>query len=159
LTSFAVLYARELGIGQFAWFFVVTGVTSVLARPLLGRMSDKIGCGRSLVTAFTLESVALLMLPFVSSLLGMMICGALYFMGSAIGSARILALAMERAPAERRGRAMASFSVAFPLSNGMGALVNGLVVDLAGYAWMYAIAGAFCATGLLLTAGNWSRLK
>jgi MFS family permease len=159
LTSFAVLYARELGIGQFAWFFVVTGVTSVLARPLLGRMSDKIGCGRSLVTAFTLESVALLMLPFVSSLLGMMACGALYFMGSAIGSARLLALAMERAPAERRGRAMASFSVAFPLSNGMGALVNGLVVDLAGYAWMYAIAGAFCATGLLLTAGNWSRLK
>ena len=134
-------------------------MTSVLARPLLGRLSDKIGCGRSLIAAFTLESIALLMLPFVSTLFGMMVSGALYFMGSAIGSARILALAMEKAPVERRGRAMASFSVAFPLSNGLGALLNGLLVDLAGYSWMFAIAAALCATGLLLTARNWPRLK
>jgi MFS family permease len=159
LTSFAVLYAHKLGIGQFGWFFVVSGVTSVVSRPLLGRLSDKIGCGRSLIAAFTLESIALLMLPFVSTLFGMMVSGALYFMGSAIGSARILALAMEKAPVERRGRAMASFSVSFPLSNGLGALLNGLLVDLAGYTWMFATAGALCATGLLLTARNWPRLK
>jgi predicted MFS family arabinose efflux permease len=89
----------------------------------------------------------------------MMLSGALYFMGSAIGSARILALAMERAPVERRGRAMASFSVAFPLSNGLGALLNGLAVDLVGYSWMYMIAAAICACGLALTAKNWSLLK
>jgi MFS family permease len=159
VTSFAVLYAHELGIGDFGWFFVVTGLTSVVSRPLLGFLSDKIGCGRSLIAAFTLESVALWMLPLVSTLPGMMISAALYFMGSAIGSARILALAMEQAPLERRGRAMASFSVSFPLSNGVGALFNGLVVDLVGYRWMFATAGVLCATGLLLTARNWSKLK
>jgi len=159
LTSFAVLYARELGIGRFGWFFVVTGVTSVLARPFLGRISDRIGCGRSLIAAFTLESTALVILSYSTSLFGMMFSGALYFMGSAIGGARILALAMERAPVERRGRAMASFSVAFPLSNGLGALLNGLAVDLAGYSWMFIIAAAICACGLALTARNWSSLK
>ncbi len=159
LTSFAVLYAREFGIGHFGWFFVVTGVTSVLARPLLGRVSDRIGCGRSLIAAFTLESAGLLILSITTNLLGMMLAGALYFMGSAIGGARILALAMEKAPVERRGRAMASFSVAFPLSNGLGALLNGLAVDLAGYSWMYIIAAAICASGLALTAKNWSLLK
>ena len=159
VTSFAVLYAHELGIGDFAWFFVVTGVTSVVSRPLLGLLSDKIGCGRSLIAAFSLESIALLMLPLVSTLIGMMACGALYFLGSAIGSARILALAMEQAPVERRGRAMASFSVSFPLSNGVGALLNGLVVDLAGYRWMFTIAGVLCALGIILTTRNWSRLK
>jgi MFS family permease len=159
VTSFAVLYAHELGIRDFGWFFVATGLTSVISRPLLGFLSDKIGGGSSLIAAFTLESVALWMLPFVSTLPGMMISGALYFMGSAIGSARILALAMEQAPVERRGRAMASFSVSFPLSNGVGALFNGLVVDLAGYRWMFATAGVLCATGLLLTARNWSKLK
>ena len=159
LTSFAVLYARELGIRQFGWFFVVTGVTSVLARPLLGRVSDRIGCGRSLIAAFTLESAALLILSGATNLFGMMLAGALYFTGSAIGGARILALAMEKAPVERRGRAMASFSVAFPLSNGLGALLNGLAVDLAGYSWMFIIAAAICASGLALTAKNWSLLK
>jgi MFS family permease len=158
-TSFVVLYARDLAIGQFGWYFVVTGVTSMLARPLLGRLSDKIGCGRSLIVAFALECTALLMMPLVDNLAGVMFGGALYFMGSAIGGARILALAMEKAPAERRARAMASFSIAFPLSNGVGALSNGLIVDLAGYTWMYLTAGILCAAGLALTAKNWQSLK
>ncbi|OGQ82780.1 MAG: hypothetical protein A3F90_06955 [Deltaproteobacteria bacterium RIFCSPLOWO2_12_FULL_60_19] len=159
LTSFAVLYARQLGIGHFGWFFVVTGVTSVLARPLLGRVSDKIGCGRSLIAAFTLESVALLTMSFAADLFGMMLSGALYSIGSGIASARILALAMEKAPIERRGRAMASFSVALPASNGLGALLSGLAVDLAGYSWMFILAAAINASGLALTAKNWSSLK
>jgi MFS family permease len=158
-TSFVVLYARDLAIGHFGWYFVVTGVTSMLARPLLGRLSDKIGCGRSLIVAFALQCAALLMMPLVNNLGGVMLGGALYFMGAAIGGARILALAMEKAPAERRGRAMASFTVAFPLSNGVGALLNGLVVDLAGYAWMFITAAILCATGLVLTAKNWTSLK
>ena len=158
-TSFVVLYARQLSIDHFGWYFVVTGITSMLARPLLGRLSDKIGAGRSLIVAFTLESAALLLMPFVSNLAGVMLGGALYFMGSAIGGTRILALAMERAPAERRGRAMASFSVAFPLSNGTGALLSGLVVDLAGYDWMYITAAVPCAVGVTLTAQNWRSLK
>jgi predicted MFS family arabinose efflux permease len=49
--------------------------------------------------------------------------------------------------------------VAFPLSNGLGALLNGLAVDLAGYSWMFIIAAAICACGLALTAKNWSLLK
>ncbi len=158
-SSFVVLYARELAIEHFGWYFVATGITSMLARPLLGRLSDKIGTGRSLIVAFTLEAVALLMMPLAGNLAGVMLGGALYFMGSAIGGTRILALAMEKAPAERRGRAMASFSVAFPLSNGTGALLSGLAVDLAGYDWMYITAAVPCAAGLVLTAKYWASLK
>lgn len=158
-SSFVVLYARELAIEHFGWYFVATGVTSMLARPLLGRVSDKIGAGRSLIVAFTLETIALLMMPFVANLTWVMVAGSLYFMGSAIGGARILALAMEKAPAERRGRAMASFSVAFPLSNGAGALLSGLAVDLAGYDWMYITAALPGAVGFVLTAKYWASLK
>jgi MFS family permease len=158
-SSFVVLYARELAIEQFGWYFVATGVTSMLARPLLGRVSDKIGTGRSLIVAYTLESIALLMMPFAGNLAGVMVGGALYFMGSAIGGARILALAIENAPAERRARAMASFSVAFPLSNGTGAMLSGFVVDLAGYSWMYLTAALPCAIGVFLTVKYWARLK
>jgi MFS family permease len=159
LSSFVVLYARQLSVSHFGWYYVAIGITSTLARPLLGRLSDKIGCGRSLVVAFGLEIIALLLMPMVGNLAGIIIAGALWYLGSAIGGARILALAMEQAPAERRGRAMASFSVSFPLSNGTGALLNGLVVDLAGYRWMYLTAAIMCAFGLVLTWKHWSRLK
>jgi predicted MFS family arabinose efflux permease len=89
----------------------------------------------------------------------MMIAGAVYFIGSAIGGARILALAIEKAPPERRARALASFSAAFPLSNGAGALLNGFVVDIGGFAWMYITAAIISAAGLVLTARQWQSLK
>jgi MFS family permease len=158
-SSFVVLYARERAVGNFAWYFVATGATSMVARPLLGTLSDRIGAGRSLIIAFALESAALLVMPFAATLPAFMIGGALYFMGSAIGGARILALAIENAPAERRGRAMASFSVAFPLSNSIGATLCGFVVDLAGYPIMYVAAALPCAIGLILTARHWTRLQ
>jgi MFS family permease len=159
ISSFVVLYSRQLGVSGFGWYYVAIGVTSTLARPILGRLSDKIGCGRSLIVAFGLETIALLVMPMVATLPGIIFAGSLWYVGSAIGGARILALAMEQAPAERRGRAMASFSVAFPLSNGTGALLNGFVVDLAGYQWMYVTAAILCSFGLALTWNQWPKLK
>lgn len=159
LTSFFVIYAREIGISNFGWYFVVTGVTSLIARPLLGRVSDKIGRGRSLVAAFTLQTIGLLLMCVITSLAGGMLSGVLYFMGSAIGGTTIFALAMEKAPTERRGRAMASFSISLPLSIGVGGLLSGLAVDLAGYTWMFLMTAVLCALGLVLTGRYWAQLK
>src|SRR5438132_8273567 len=67
LTSFVVLYARQLGVSHFGWYYVVIGATSMLARPLLGRVSDKLSCGQSLIVAFRLERIALAIAPMVTN--------------------------------------------------------------------------------------------
>ncbi|HKA33584.1 MAG TPA: MFS transporter, partial [Candidatus Binatia bacterium] len=46
-TAFLVLYARTIGVENVAWYFVASGATSLLARPLLGRLGDRIGGGPS----------------------------------------------------------------------------------------------------------------
>jgi MFS family permease len=159
VTSFIVLYAREMGIGNLGSYFVVSGATSLFSRPLLGRVSDKVGRGPSLAAGFTLQIVALCLLPAVSSLAGLMISGVLYMLGFGIGSSTTLALALERADPQRRGRAMATFSVAFPLSAGVGALLVGSAIELAGYVWMFLIVAGFVASGLALALASWSNLK
>jgi MFS family permease len=149
ITNFSVLYARELGIVNFGPFFIVVGVTSLLARPLLGRLSDRIGRELSIAAGFGLQLLSLLLITTVASLAGMIACGVLYMLGNAIGSSTALALAVERADPERRGKQMASFSMAYPLSYGVGSLLTGSAVELAGYLGMFFILSAAQGMGLI----------
>jgi MFS family permease len=103
--------------------------------------------------------MALLLLVTVSSLFGVLISGALYMLGNAIGSSATLALAVERANPQRRGKAMATFSVAYPLSYGIGSLLTGSVVEIAGYIGMFLFVAALEASGLMVVLASASRLK
>ena len=158
-TSFIVLYAREIGIDAIGSYFVVSGITSVLARPLLGRVSDRIGIGYSLVATFTLQSLALMLLVVASNLATILCAGVLYMLGMAIGGSATLIIAMKRATPERRGRFMASFSIAYPLGYGVGAFITGSAVDMIGYAWTYVLLAVLGSSGLALTILNWRKLE
>jgi MFS family permease len=149
ITNFSVLYARELGIIDFGMFFIVIGITSLLGRPMLGRLSDKIGRDLSIAVGFGLQLASLVLITFVSNLAGMIVCGTLYMLGNAIGSSTTLALAVERANPQRRGKQMATFSVAYPLSYGLGSLIIGIAVEASGYAGMFYIMAAVQVLGLI----------
>ena len=80
-------------------------------------------------------------------------------LGLAMSSSTTLAIAMEQARPERRGRAMATFSIALPLSNGIGALICGSLVQWVGFFAMYLVLAALGAAGLFITVANRARLK
>jgi len=149
ITNFSVLYARELGIIDFGMFFIVIGITSLLGRPMLGRLSDKIGRDLSISVGFGLQLASLVLITFASNLTGMIVCGTVYMLGNAIGSSTTLALAVERANPQRRGKQMATFSVAYPLSYGLGSLIIGIAVEASGYAGMFYIMAAVQVLGLI----------
>jgi MFS family permease len=149
ITNFIILYARHLGIANFAVYFVVIGATSMLSRPLLGRLSDKIGRAQSVAAGFALQLCALLTMTMMTNLVGVIFCGVTYMLGNAIGSSTTLALAVERADPKRRGKQMATFSVAYPLSYGVGSLITGSAVDLAGYVGMFLLLAAIQGAGLV----------
>jgi MFS family permease len=142
LTNFIILYAQELGIGQFGAYFVVVGATSMLGRPLLGR-------ARAIAAGFSFQVLALLAITVVSNLAGVIICGSLYMLGNAIGSSTTLALAVGRANPQRRGKQMATFSVAYPLSYGVGSMIIGSAVQAAGYGGMFYMMAAVQVVGLI----------
>jgi MFS family permease len=159
ITNFSVLYARDLGIMNFGTFFIVLGVTSLVGRPFLGRLSDKFGRDRSIAIGFVLQLAALLLITTVINLFGMIIAGALYMTGNALGSSTTLALAVERADPRRRGKAMATFSVAYPLSYGVGSLITGSAVEVAGYTGMFLLWVAVQALGLVFALFNGANLR
>jgi MFS family permease len=159
LASFLVLYAREIHIDNLGWFFVASGTTSLLSRPLLGKVSDRIGRRRALIACFILQILALMSLANAANLTGLIIAGMLYMVGLAMASSTTLAIAMEQAKPERRGRAMGTFSIALPLSNGVGALICGGLVQWSGFFWMYVASAGMAGAGLMLTIANRAHLR
>ena len=159
ITNFSVLYARELGIMEFGAFFIVIGFTSLLGRPMLGRLSDKIGRDLSVSVGFGMQFAALVLITFVSNLVGMIVCGTIYMLGNAIGSSTTLALAVERANPQRRGKQMATFSVAYPLSYGIGSIIIGSAVQTAGYAGMFYIMAVSQLLGLAFSTFKAAELR
>jgi MFS family permease len=159
LASFIVLYAQEAAINNLGWFFVASGLTSLVSRPVLGKVSDNIGRGRALIACFVLQAVALVALAFARNLFALIVCGVLYMLGLALSSSTTLAIAMEQAKPERRGRAMGTFSISLPLSNGVGALACGSLVQWFGFLWMYLAVAGFAVAGLVVTFVNRARLN
>lgn len=151
LNSFIVLYAREVGIESLGWYFAAIGLASVVGRPLLGRVSDRIGRAPAVAASYVLEIAGVALVLVASDITLMMVAGALYFFGYALGVSTTLALAMERGDPRRRGVTMATFSIAFPLGSGLGSALSGGVIALAGYRGMYMSLIGVLATGLLLS--------
>ena len=54
---------------------------------------------------------------------------------------------------------MATFSIALPLSNGVGALICGSLLQWFGFFWMYLAAAGIAACALLVTVANRKHLK
>ena len=157
-TGFLVLYTHEIGIAGAGWYFVATGSTQVLSRPILGLVSDRFGRARAMAVAFVLEMIGLTLILVAPSLAIIISGGVFYATGTAMGTASTMAMAMDRALPERRGVTMATFSTALPASFGLGALVAGTVVEFSNYTWMFVAAIAMVATGLMITLINWSTL-
>ncbi len=151
LNSFIVLYAREVGIESLGWYFVAIGLASVVGRPLLGRVSDRMGRAPAVAAAFVLEITGIALVLLASDVAVMMIAGAFYFFGYALGVSTTLALAMERGDPKRRGVTMATFSMAFPLGSGLGSALSGGVISLVGYRGMYVSLIGALAFGLTLS--------
>jgi len=131
----------------------------LIARPLLGWASDKIGRGAAIALGFLLQALALCLVVNAATLAGMLISGVLYMTGSAIGTATTLALALEHANPERRGQVIATYSMAYPLSAGVGSLLTGAAIEIAGYYWMFLFIASLTIPGLMVVYKNWSSLK
>ena len=69
-----------------------------------------------------------------------------------------MALAIDLSDPKRRGVAMATFSTAFPMGHGLGALVAGSAIGLVGHTGMFVTIATLVSGGLVFAFVNWSTL-
>jgi MFS family permease len=159
VTAFLPLYARSLDVSDVAIFYILAGVGGALVRPVLGGISDTIGRPRLIAGGFLVQILGFGLVMVAQDLAMVVTGGVLAALGNAVNGGATTALAMDLAAPERRGRAMATFSMSFQIGQGFGAIIAGALADIAGLRSMYAGSMALVALGLVLLITRWRSLE
>ncbi|ETT30195.1 MULTISPECIES: MFS transporter [unclassified Paenibacillus] len=132
----------------------VTGISNMLASPLLGKLSDKVGAHR--ILTFALIGAALFLIPqaFVTSVWQLILVRFLMgvFMGGLLPS--VNALIRSYTPDGKESRAFGFNSSTLALGNMLGAVIGGFLSGYIGIEGLFIVSGAF-----LLINTVWVRIK
>lgn len=165
LVSFLPLFTQERDIqpSQFftylygfptkeltpAIFFTVFAITVIFVRVVAGKISDIKGRGFVIIPGMLSGALGLLVLSKADSLWLFLIAAVIYGLGFGSVHPAVTALLVDRVDEHNRGAAMGTFSAAFDLGIGTGAILLGIVLQLKGFTIMYSMAGMIVLIGAI----------
>ncbi|MGR6762223.1 MFS transporter [Paenibacillus sp. T2-29] len=149
------LYGSAEGIALVAGFVTaITGVSNMVAAPLLGRLSDKIGAHKILTIALLGTAIMLIPQAFVNEVWQLVIIR--FFMGVFMGGLlpSVNALIRTYTPEGMESRSFGFNTSSLALGNMLGAVIGGVLSGFIG------IEGLFIMSGVLLIVNIiWVRMK
>jgi MFS family permease len=161
------LYAPTVGLSNAGLFFTSMGAGIVLVRATLGRLPGSMPV--LLSSSFVLQAGGLALLALKPRLfvirdlpLGLLTGAALFGVGFALVFPLLQSVAVSATGDEQNGSATATVLIGMDIGIGLGAIVFGVVAELAGFAVVYMGAALFSLSGVLvamlqgsiLTRGN-----
>jgi MFS family permease len=149
-SGFLALYVDELGLGDAGPLFALYGVLILCIRVLGARIPDRFGPARTAQLAIACIGAGTLLMAVLRSMPGLVVGTIVFSIGMSLQMPAMTALVMEAAPPHERSQAMATFSVFFDLSQGVGLLLLGGVVALLDEGAAFATATLFAAAAFML---------
>jgi MFS family permease len=156
--SFLPLYALERGIPDVSWYYLTNTATGILTLSLLGRVFDRVGRAPSILAGFALCTIGQGLLLVAGGLSTLLCAAVVLSIGQAAITSSTMALAMALADPRQRGLAFGTYTAAFSLGQGTGALLLGVIAQFGGYSAMYVAAILIALAGLGVTAAIWSAI-
>jgi MFS family permease len=149
-TVFAPVYALEVGapLEWLAVYFPLYGLVLFVTQLAAGRASDRYGRHAAIVAGCAAGALGVLVALAGGSLLTFAIGAGFYALGVSLVSPTVSALTIDRAPPDRLGAAMATYSVGYQLSSGVGSLIWGGVLAVGGFSTAFVFA-IVCQVGTI----------
>jgi MFS family permease len=143
------MYAEASGSTPKGIYLTVVGLAIIATRPFLGRFADRIGHVRLLVPCLALISAGLLVLVAGGGSRPWQVLSAVIF-GTGYGTAYpvFAAYLLDRMSPARRGAAFGALIAAFDTGIGLGSLVTGWAIGVAGYRAGFGAAAALSALAI-----------
>jgi len=147
-------YARGIGLNdaQIALVMGVQLATTMLAKPLSGRLSDQLGRKPLILAGLFLCAVTLPAIPTLTSLWLLFPVSALFGLGVAIVTPSTTALVADLVKAGRMGSAMGVFGTIWDTGEALGPILAGLLIASLGYPPAFAAIASLMAVAALTFA-------
>lgn len=154
------LLARERGIPltDLAIYYPIYGIVLAASRGAMGRLFEHRSRAVLLATSAVLAAVGLVIGAFASTLVLMTIAAVVFALAYGLAPPTAQAVVMERAPRERLGAAMATYTLGFQIGSGLGAAVWGLLLGPLGFTNVFLLAAGIQLLLFVLSLGRRRKL-
>jgi MFS family permease len=151
---------RDLGGGEFGVGLTMASfaLAAIFARPFLGRLTERYGRRKVMMSGAVLASVATLALALATELWQVLILRMFMGLGEAGLFVAAATLIADLSPANRRAEAASYFSVAVFGGIGIGPMLAEWVTGDDAYSRTFVVAGVFAAVSALTVLGVPSRV-
>ncbi|WP_151483656.1 DHA2 family efflux MFS transporter permease subunit [Streptomyces albicerus] len=150
-----IMEGLNAGVSEVIW--VTSAYLLTYAAPLLftGRLGDRFGPKNVYLTGLVVFTLASLWCGMAESIDMLIAARAVQGLGAALMTPQTMAMITQIFPAEKRGAAMGAWGGAAGVSMLLGPVVGGLLVDSAGWEWIFLIN---VPIGILALALAWKLL-
>jgi MFS family permease len=146
-TAFVPLYVDQVGLETSGVVFAVYSVLVLAVRIFGGRLPDRLGPILTASIGLSLQAAGFVVLTLWHAKAGLYAGTVVYALGVSLLFPSLLRLVVDTAPDRERSHAVATFSLFFDVSQGLGAAALGVLVALSGER------SAFAASALLAVIG------
>ncbi len=151
LELFLPFYGLAIGLDsrQVGLLWSVQVVAALVARPLLGRLSDRMGRRPLILLGLVVIAAALVAVPWLEQLPWLILLFGVYGLGQAVVDSSTTALVADLSQQRNYGAAMGVQGTLYDVGHAAGPLAAGLIIDHYGYqATFLVVAGLLLLTAL-----------
>ncbi|MCL2120684.1 MAG: MFS transporter [Clostridiales bacterium] len=138
--SFLIVYAASRGVTAYiGFYFTVSALTMLITRPLIGRLTDKIGLVYVCIPALFSNIIAFIIISNSSALWSFFLASFIGAFGLGACQPAFQALSMKSVPKERRGAASSTNFIGMDIGSMIGPMLAGTLAQSFGYVSMWRI--------------------
>ena len=159
-TAFLKLYGATVGLHDVGGFVVLYGCLVLAVRIFGARLPDRLGPLRGGTLALGGAATAMIVIAAWPSVPGLIVGTAVFAFGMSMMYTNLMTLALMDVDESQRAAVVGTFSTFFDLSQGVGALIVGVVASATSYRGGFIAGAVFAIAGLgLLWSGVDPRIR
>ncbi|OYW40026.1 MAG: MFS transporter [Hydrogenophilales bacterium 12-61-10] len=154
IEAFLAVYAASLGIPawQIGVILGVQLVSIVFAKPLMGRVSDRVGRRRVILPGLLIGAASVALMPHAHGVIGLSGLSLVFGLGFATVTSSTSALVADLTRDGRYGSSMGVLRTVMDVGQSIGPVLTGFMVGVAGYGSAFTLLAAILVAAALLLA-------